>query len=53
MLNSLHALDKMIVRVFVEQAAVETEELPTIIFEVVGISCRRFSFYFKMGFDTL
>ena len=43
----------MIVRVFVEQATVETEEFPTVILEVIGILCRRFHFGFQKEFDTL
>ena len=43
----------MIVRVFLEQATVETEKFPTVILEVIGISCRRFHFGFQKESDTL
>ena len=36
-----------------EYAAVEIEEFPTVLFEVTGISRRRFFFNFQKEFDTL
>lgn len=43
----------MIIQVFMELATVESEEFPTIILEVIGISCRGFLFNLQKGFDTL
>jgi hypothetical protein len=37
----------------VEYATVKTEELPTVILEVICISCRRFPFDFQKEFDML
>lgn len=43
----------MVIQVFVEYAAVQTEELPTIVLVVIGILCMRFPFDFQKEFDKL